>query len=193
MLFRKVLPASASIPSMFPPVFMDVTIEGEMYQEMHADGGVFFQSFFVGSLVDLPGTIRAAHSDHAGPVEQHLYVIRNGWVSPSPPPVQRALPSISIRAILSLLRVSSINDLWRLSLSTRDDDVRFHYIAIPPDYVPSTIEQFNREEMNREFDYGHEMRSKASRGETRRRAMPPRQSRSRSSGQPWPANLASQA
>jgi hypothetical protein len=156
-LFRKVLLASASIPSMFPPVFMDVAIDGNKYQEMHVDGGVFFQSFFVGSMIDLPSTIRAAHPDYTGPVKQHLYVIRNGWVSPTPQPVQRALPSISMRAILSMLKVSGINDLWRLYLSTRDDDVQFHYVAIPADYVPSTIEQFNREEMNREFNYGREM------------------------------------
>lgn len=154
-LFHKVLLASASIPSMFPPVLMDVTIDGKKYQEMHVDGGVFFQTFFVGSVVDLPGTIREAHPDYTGKVVQHLYVIRNGWVTPTPQPVQRALPSISMRAILTMLKVSGINDLWRLYLSTRDDDVQFHYVAIPAVYVPSTAEQFNQAEMIREFDFGH--------------------------------------
>lgn len=156
-LFRKVLLASASIPSMFPPVLMDVAIDGKKYQEMHVDGGVFFQTFFVGGVVDLPGTIRAAHPDYTGKVLQHLYVIRNGWVSPNPEPVQRALTSISIRAIQSLLKVSGINDLWRLYLSTKDDDVQFHYVAIPADYVPTTTEQFNQAEMIREFDFGRDM------------------------------------
>jgi hypothetical protein len=156
-LFRKVLLASASIPSIFPPVFMDATIDGEKYQEMHVDGGVFFQSFFIGSVIDLPGTIRAAHPDYTGKVEQNLYVIRNGWVSPTPQPVQRRLTSISMRAILSMLKVSGINDLWRLYFSTRDDDVHFHYIAIPADYVPSTTQQFDQAEMNREFKFGRDM------------------------------------
>jgi len=156
-LFQKVLLASASIPSMFPPVFMDVTADGKKYQEMHVDGGVFLQSFFVGSLVDLPGIIQAAHPDYKGKVVQHLYVIRNGWVTPNPEPVQRALTSISMRAILTMLKVSGINDLWRLYLSTRDDDVQFHYVAIPADYVPSTTEQFNQKEMIREFDYGRDL------------------------------------
>jgi hypothetical protein len=48
-------------------------------------------------------------------------------------------------------------DLWRLYIATRGDDVQFHYIAIPADYVPSTIDQFNQVEMNRVFDYGREM------------------------------------
>jgi hypothetical protein len=88
---------------------------------------------------------------------QNLYVLRNGWVTPSPQLVDRALTSISMRAILTLLKVSGINDLWRLYLSTRDDEVDFHYIAIPADYVPSTTEQFNQAEMIREFDYGRKM------------------------------------
>jgi hypothetical protein len=156
-LFRKVMLASASIPSMFPPVFLDVTVDGKKYQEMHVDGGVFFQSFFVGSVVDLPGTIRAAHPDYTGKVVQHLYVLRNGWVTPTPEPVQRALSSISMRAILSMLKVSGINDLWRLYLSTRDDDVHFHYVAIPAAYVPTTTEQFNQAEMIREYGFGREL------------------------------------
>jgi hypothetical protein len=156
-LFRKVMLASASIPSMFPPVFLDVTVDGKKYQEMHVDGGVFFQSFFVGSVVDLPGTIRSAHPDYTGKVVQHLYVLRNGWVTPTPEPVQRALSSISMRAILSMLKVSGINDLWRLYLSTRDDDVHFHYVAIPAAYVPTTTEQFNQAEMIREYGFGREL------------------------------------
>lgn len=156
-LFSKVLLASASIPSMFPPVLLDVAVEGKKHQEMHVDGGVFFQSFFVGSVMDLPQTIRAAHPDYTGKVEQNLYIIRNGWVSPSPQPVQRDLPSISMRAILSMLKVSGINDLWRLYLSTRDDDVQFRYVAIPAAYVPSTTQQFNQAEMIREFEFGRDM------------------------------------
>lgn len=156
-LFRKVLLASASIPSIFPPVLIDVTLDGQKYEEMHVDGGVFFQSFFVASAIDLPATIRAAHPDFKGRVEQNLYVLRNSWVTPTFQHVNRGLSSITVRAVLSMFKVSGINDLWRLYLSARDDDVTFRYIAIPADYVPSTTQQFNKTEMNREFDYGRKM------------------------------------
>jgi hypothetical protein len=56
-LFRKVMLASASIPSLFPPVMIDVRANGEQRQEMHVDGGVFFQSFSIASIVVLPSTI----------------------------------------------------------------------------------------------------------------------------------------
>jgi hypothetical protein len=156
-LFHKILLASAAIPSIFPPVLFDVTVDGKKHQELHVDGGVVFQSFFVGSIMDLPVTIAAAHPEFKRKVEQNLYVLRNGWVTPTFQPVQRGLTSISMRAVLSMFKMSGINDLWRLYLSTRDDNVNFRYVAIPADYVPSTAEQFDKAEMNREYDYGHKM------------------------------------
>ncbi|HEY1385365.1 MAG TPA: patatin-like phospholipase family protein, partial [Dongiaceae bacterium] len=156
-LFRKVMLASASIPSLFSPVLIDVTLNGKKYQELHVDGGVFFQSFFVASVADLPAAIHAAHPDFTGKVEQNLYVLRNGWVTPTFQPVQRGVTNIASRAILSMFKVSGINDLWRLYLSSRDDNVTFRYTAIPADYVPSTTEQFDKAEMNREYDYGRNM------------------------------------
>ena len=38
-LFRRILLASASIPAAFPPVMIDVTVDGTTFQEMHVDGG----------------------------------------------------------------------------------------------------------------------------------------------------------
>lgn len=64
---------------------------------------------------------------------------------------------IAQRSILSMFKVSGINDLWRLYLGAKDDIVAFHCTAIPADYVLSTPDQFNEEEMNREYDYGRQM------------------------------------
>src|SRR5262245_42055855 len=41
-----VLLASASIPAIFPPVMLDVTVDGQKRQEMHVDGGTIAQVFF---------------------------------------------------------------------------------------------------------------------------------------------------
>ncbi|HVI91382.1 MAG TPA: patatin-like phospholipase family protein [Dongiaceae bacterium] len=156
-LFRQILVASASIPAVFPPVLLDVTVDGHRYDEMHVDGGVFFQSFSIGAAADLPGAIAAAHPDFTGKVVQRLYVIRNGWVSPDPDQVNRSLMAISLRAIGTMLKVSGINDLYRLYLSCLHDNVEFNYVSIPPDYKPLTKEQFDKAEMNQEFTYGEQL------------------------------------
>ena len=45
-LFRRVLLASASIPGIFPPVLVQVEAGGQVYQEMHVDGGTTREVFF---------------------------------------------------------------------------------------------------------------------------------------------------
>jgi hypothetical protein len=154
-LFRSVLVASSAIPSVFPPVLVKVSSNGKSYDEMHSDGGVFFQSFFIGSMVDLPALIREAHPDFTGQVMQRLYVIRNGSINPDRKQVTRGLGSISARAIGTLLKVSGINDLYRLYLSTRDDNVKFRYVSLPSDYVRNTEKQFDQKEMNRQYEFGY--------------------------------------
>jgi predicted acylesterase/phospholipase RssA len=44
-LIIDVLLASASMPAIFPPVMIDVTVGGHRYQEMHVDGGTIAQAF----------------------------------------------------------------------------------------------------------------------------------------------------
>lgn len=44
-LFRDVMIASAAIPGAFPPVMIDVELEGKRFQEMHVDGGATAQVF----------------------------------------------------------------------------------------------------------------------------------------------------
>lgn len=156
-LFRSILVASAAIPAVFPPVMFDVEVDGKPYDEMHVDGGVFFQSFSIGSSIDLPSTIKTAHPEFAGRFVQRLYVLRNGRVTPDPKEVPRGLSGIAVRAIGSMFKVSGINDLWRLYLSTIHDNIEFRYISIPLDYQGTTEEQFNEVEMINQYNYGEKM------------------------------------
>jgi Patatin-like phospholipase len=156
-LFRSVLVASASIPAIFPPALVKVNFDGKPYDELHCDGGVFFQSFFIGAIVDLPALIREAHPDYKGRVFQELYIIRNGSTTPVRKQIPRGVRSISERAIMTLLKVSGINDLYRLFLSTEHDNVDFYFVALPVDYVRSTDEEFNEAEMNRQYELGYQL------------------------------------
>lgn len=156
-LFRAVLVASASIPTIFPPVMLKFTIDGKERDEMHVDGGVFAQSFFVGNQIDIKKIVREAHPDWQKPAVQRLYVIRNGWITPRPETVKRSLADISMHTINTLLKVSGINDLYRLYVGDLGGELELRFIAIPKSYVPLTTDQFNQQEMIREFNFGEKM------------------------------------
>lgn len=156
-LFRNVLVASASIPTVFPPVMLKITVDGKERDEMHVDGGVFAQSFFVGNQIDIKKIVHAAHPDWQKPAVQRLYVVRNGWITPRPESVKRSLSDISMHSINTLLKVSGINDLYRLYVGDLGGELELRYIAIPKTYVPLTTEQFNQQEMIREFNFGQKL------------------------------------
>jgi len=79
-LFRKIMIASASIPGAFPPMMIDVEVDGKPYQEMHVDGGAMAQVFMYP-----PGLTRAvtAAGEQVAERERHVYVIRNTKLGPS--------------------------------------------------------------------------------------------------------------
>ena len=56
-----------------------------------------------------------------------------------------------------MLKVSGINDLYRLFLSTEHDNVAFYFVALPEDYERSTEEEFNEAEMNRQYQLGYQL------------------------------------
>ncbi len=62
-MFRKVLVASAAIPVLFPPTFIDVEAGGKVYDEMHVDGGTVGQMFFFGFAIDWRSVLQKISSD----------------------------------------------------------------------------------------------------------------------------------
>ena len=156
-LFRQVLLASTSVPAVFPPVLIDVTIDGQKRDELHVDGGVFAQSFFIGNLIDHKARSAAAHPAWTKPAIQRLYVIRNGRIDPVGSDVKRSIGSISGKAIASLMKVSGINDLYRLYLGQVTGELELRYIAFPVGYQPLSTEEFNQEEMIQEYNLGYDI------------------------------------
>jgi predicted patatin/cPLA2 family phospholipase len=160
-LFRQVILASASIPVFFPPVLINVKIDGAERDELHVDGGVFAQSFFVGNQIDLRAMERRAHPQWAGrKITHRLYVIRNGRLDPQPRKVDRSLGSISSYAIDTMLKASGVNDLYRLYLGDAAGELELRYVAIPRDYMPSSLEEFNQAEMVQQYKLGLSMGEK---------------------------------
>lgn len=126
-LFRKVLLASAALPGIFPPVEIDVTIDGRRYQETHVDGGPTRQVFIT------PGDFRFADIDKATGtrVKRHLWVIRNSKLLPEYDIVELKALTIGERSLGTLTKNQGLGDLLRIYDKARIDNVDFNLASIP--------------------------------------------------------------
>ncbi len=155
-LFRKVLLASASIPGAMPPVFIEVEVDGEKFDEMHADGGAAAQVFFTGGTIDIRAAVQAAFGDDDG-YKGDLYIIRNGRLKPEPQQIERKLLSITLRAVSTMIKHSAVDDLFRMYAFTQREQMGFKYVDIPDDFESRATEAFDPEEMGRLFETGYQL------------------------------------
>ena len=156
-LFRRVLLASASIPVAFPPVYIDVEVDGARYDEMHVDGGVIAEFFLWGAMVDITSGIRELGVDAAKRGSVSIYIIRNGQIDPAPEQVKRKLVDIASRSMITLLKAVAMGDLIRIWALAQRDGVDFNYIGIPPEHAETPAGAFDPPEMRRLFDLGRRM------------------------------------
>lgn len=156
-LFQKIVLASSSIPAAFPPVMLEVEVDGQRYDEMHTDGGTVTQVMFHEGTVDLGLAAQEAGRTQRKGYAGTLYVIRNGKLSPQPAQVRRKLADISGRALGTLIKFAAFNDLLRIHVAAEAANLDFRYIAIPDDFEEQAEEVFDPQEMRRLFDLGYEI------------------------------------
>jgi predicted acylesterase/phospholipase RssA len=153
-LFRKIMLASASIPGAFPPVMIDVEVDGKPYQEMHVDGGAMAQVFLYP-----PRTAASfAAAGKAVPTRvRRAYIIRNAMITPDWSSTQRATLTIVGRAIASLIQTQGVGDLYRIYATAQKDGVDFNLAYIGPDFTYPHKEEFDTEYMRKLFDYAYQL------------------------------------
>jgi hypothetical protein len=151
-LVQKILVASAAIPGAFPPMMIDVEVDGKRYQEMHVDGGASAQVFLYppGLNVRTSGVVR----------ERRLYVIRNARLDPDWAQVDRATMTIASRAISSLIQTQGVGDLYRIYLIAQRDGFEFDLAYIPKSFTRELKEPFETAYMKALFQVGYDLAAK---------------------------------
>src|SRR3954454_23881357 len=152
-LVQDILVASAAIPGAFPPVMIDVEIDGKPYQEMHVDGGASAQVF-----VYPPGVgIRATSREFGITRERRLHVIRNARLDPDWAEVERSTLGILSRAVASLIQTQGVGDLYRIYLAAQRDGIDFNLAYIPETFTTPLKEPFDTEYMKELFQVGYNL------------------------------------
>jgi hypothetical protein len=152
-LFRAIMIASAAIPGAFPPVMIDVEVDGRPHQEMHVDGGTMSQVFIYPPSLHIKDASARQHFTR----ERRAYVIRNARLDPEWADVERRTMSIAGRAITSLIHTQGIGDLYRIYLTTQRDGVDFNLAFIPPSFSAPHREEFDTVFMRALFETGYQM------------------------------------
>jgi len=154
-LFRDVLVASASIPGVFGPTYIEVEANGRRFREMHVDGGATTQVFILPDIV-LATRMGVAAPGHA---PTHIWVVMNNHVTPQFEIVEAGLlPTIS-RSFSTLIKSSAKQTLFntaefvgreRFNLTYIDSGFD-NWLAAHPDVKPG----FNTPYMQALYGYGY--------------------------------------
>lgn len=144
-LFRKILLASVSIPDFFSPTEFEVEACGEIFTEMHVDGGNENQLFLLGKT-EVPEKFIT-----------NLYIIRNSKVSAEWKNVELKLTDIAAQSIGSLTKAQGIGDLFRIYTYSLHDDIGYNLVYIPSMFKQEPSAPIESTYMKKLFTLGYNM------------------------------------
>jgi hypothetical protein len=147
-LFRKILLASASIPGVFPPVFIVASGEdGRLIQQMHVDGGVN------APFLAVPEDMLLYTSPHPPPPGSTIYILVNGVMER-----EHMITPGSLRAILARTLASAGISTTRVHLASTGafaarNGMGLQLAAIPKG-TPAALLDFSEASMSTLFEEG---------------------------------------
>jgi predicted acylesterase/phospholipase RssA len=155
-LVQSLLIASSAIPGTFPPVMIDVEVDGKKYQEMHVDGNTAAQVFVYPAAVRLKEVAETVGVDR----ERKLYILRNARLDPEWAQVERRTLPIALQALTTLIQYQGIGDLYRIYSVTQRDGIDFNLAYIPPTFQTPHTRDFDTDYMRALYDLGYSMAEK---------------------------------
>ena len=152
-LFRQVLLASAAIPGVFPPVHINVTVNGKTYDELHVDGGATAHVFFAPiSLVEAKEKARIKRQARGT-----LYVIRNVKVAPEWKAVKASAFEIASRSLSTMMKNQANGDLFKMYFVARELGLKYRLASVPESFTLKSKEPFDPEYMSALFGVAEKM------------------------------------
>jgi len=152
-LFRSVLLASASLPGLFPPVYVKVAADGQIYEEMHVDGGTTENAFLLPAQLDFRDLNKFANQD----VQRRIYIIANDKTGPSPDVTQSTVFGIAGRSIATLIKQQLEGDLIKIYLRAKQGRIDYNLVSIPLTFKVKSNEPFDRNYMRQLDELGFTM------------------------------------
>ncbi|MGI9422110.1 MAG: patatin-like phospholipase family protein [Hyphomicrobiaceae bacterium] len=152
-LIHKIVLASAAIPAVFPPVMIDVQVNGQLRQEMHVDGGT------VDNVVLFPmeTNLELLRGPKGKAPKLRLYVVANSHVAPQWKRVQASTIAIAGRSIVTLIKQKTIGDILKLYGFAKKNKIDFNLATLPDDFSAESKEPFDRSYMKKLYQVGESL------------------------------------
>ena len=150
-LIRDIILASSSVPGVFPPVLFTVEADGQLYDEMHVDGGVSSNVFVYPIGLDWTAVMKKMDVE----TRPNLYVLRNGYLHDAWKAVKRNTLSIAAHSVSTLLTYVGHGDFNRIYLAAQRDGLDFNLVKIPADFKDTSTEGFDPVWMTKLYDLGY--------------------------------------
>lgn len=151
-LIINIILASSSLPGAFPPVLIDVMIDGKRYQEVHVDGGVTRQMFVYPRDMNIQKLQRLLNIYP----QKNMWLIRNTKVDPDYMPVELSLSEITERSISTLIKYQGRGDLINIISLAKRDGFNIHITNVPKSFHAPINEFFDKEYMKALYQVGYE-------------------------------------
>ena len=152
-LFRQVLAASASVPGLFPPRLIDVTADGQDFQEMHVDGGTLRQIY-----VAPDETIYGTKSGNTG--IRDLYILVNNKIDATFDVVENSTIPVGTRSLATILKREGRNNVLGAYSFAARNRIGYHLAFIDPAVkdlpADDPTKQFSSEYMTYLYNLGEE-------------------------------------
>ena len=126
---------------------------GELFDELHVDGGTSSQVFRYPTALDLRTTAAALGITGS----RSIYVIRNGFLGAQWSPVKPKLMEIAKAAIAPLIRTHGLDDLYCIYIGAQRHGLDYNLAYIPGEFGEESTEGFDPVCVRALFGLGHEM------------------------------------
>ena len=151
-LIRDIILASSSVPGVFPPVLFTVEADGQLYDEMHVDGGVSSNVFVYPIGLDWTAVMKKMDVE----TRPNLYVLRNGYLQDAWTAVDRNTLAIAGYSMSTLMTYVGHGDFARIYVAAQRDGLDFNLVKIPADFEDTSTEAFDPVWMAELYELGYE-------------------------------------
>lgn len=148
-LIQDVVIASASVPGLFPPVFIKAGFGERMIEEMHVDGGASTQ------LLTLPETLLSKPAPRKAPIgKATLYVIVNNALMPEFATTKNKAVPIMARAYAILIKSQTKASLTALFAFANQAGIKLQIASIDEQIPYDVVNPFDPAYMRAVFELG---------------------------------------